>query len=103
MMLLPRAVKIYFATEPTNLRKSFDGLANEVRQTLRRDPLSGHVFIFLNRRKSSSGSSKLSQYRKRSASAPCVVLQEHASIMTRWRSLTSCQRRSSFASRSARR
>lgn len=50
-MLLPRAVKIYFATKPTNLRKSFDGLSNEVRQTLQRDPLSGHVFIFLNRRR----------------------------------------------------
>jgi transposase len=51
MMFLPRAVKIYFATEPANLRKSFDGLSNEVRQVLRRDPLCGHVFVFLNRRR----------------------------------------------------
>jgi transposase len=51
MLLLPRAVRVYFATEPTNLRKSFDGLSNDVRQSLRRDPLSGHVFVFLNRRK----------------------------------------------------
>ena len=51
MILLPRAVKIYFATEPTNLRKSFDGLSNEVRQVLRHDPLGGHVFIFCNRRR----------------------------------------------------
>jgi transposase len=51
MMLLPRAVKVYFAAEPANLRRSFDGLSNEVRQTLRLDPLSGHVFIFLNRRR----------------------------------------------------
>ncbi len=51
MMLLPRAVKVYFAVEPANLRRSFDGLSNEVRQTLRLDPLSGHVFIFLNRRR----------------------------------------------------
>lgn len=51
MILLPRAVKVYFATEPVNLRKSFDGLSNDVRQVLRRDPLSGHVFVFLNRRK----------------------------------------------------
>ena len=33
------------------LRKSFEGLANEVRQALAKDPLSGHVFVFLNRRK----------------------------------------------------
>jgi len=51
VIFLPRAVKIYFATEPANLRKSFDGLSNEVRQVLRHDPLSGHVFVFLNRRR----------------------------------------------------
>ena len=51
MILLPRAVRVYFATQPTNLRRSFDGLANEVRTTLVGDPLSGHVFVFLNRRK----------------------------------------------------
>jgi transposase len=51
MILLPRAVKVYFATEPVNLRKSFDGLSNEVRGVLRQDPLSGHVFVFVNRRK----------------------------------------------------
>lgn len=51
MILLPRAVRVYFATAPVNLRKSFDGLSNEVREVLKRDPLSGHVFVFLNRRK----------------------------------------------------
>ena len=51
MLLLPRAVRVYVATEPVNLRKSFDGLTNEVREVLRGDPLCGHVFVFLNRRK----------------------------------------------------
>ena len=51
MMLLPRAVKVYVAAAPCNLRKSFDGLSNEVREALAKDPLSGHVFVFLNRRK----------------------------------------------------
>jgi len=51
MILLPRAVRVYMATQPMNLRKSFDGLSNEVRSVLARDPLSGHVFVFLNRRK----------------------------------------------------
>jgi transposase len=51
VILLPRAVRIYIATEPVSLRKSFDGLSNEVRTVLARDPLSGHVFTFLNRRK----------------------------------------------------
>lgn len=51
MMLLPRAVKVYVATAPCNLKKSFEGLSNEVRAVLAQDPLSGHVFVFLNRRK----------------------------------------------------
>lgn len=51
MILLPRAVRVYVAAEPCNLRKSFDGLCNEVRAVLAHDPLSGHVFVFLNRRK----------------------------------------------------
>jgi len=51
MMLLPRAVKVYVATAPCNLRRSFDGLSNEVREVLAKDALSGHVFVFLNRRK----------------------------------------------------
>lgn len=51
MILLPRAVRVYFATAPVSLRKSFDGLSNEVRSVLGHNPLEGHVFIFLNRRK----------------------------------------------------
>ena len=51
MILLPRAVKVFVATYPVSLRKSFDGLMNEVRSMLGKDPLSGHVFVFLNRRK----------------------------------------------------
>lgn len=51
MIFLPRSVKVYVATHPVNLRKSFDGLSNETREALRLDPLSGHIFVFLNRRK----------------------------------------------------
>ena len=51
MILLPRSVRMYVATAPTNLRKSFEGLSNDVRIALAADPLSGHVFIFLNRRR----------------------------------------------------
>jgi transposase len=51
VILVPRAVRVYFATQPANLRRSFEGLSNEVREVLRHDPLTGHVFVFLNRRK----------------------------------------------------
>ena len=51
MLVIPRAVHVYVATAPVSLRKSFEGLSNEVRAVLARDPLSGHVFVFLNRRR----------------------------------------------------
>ena len=51
MIFLPRSVKVYVATQPVNLRKSFDGLSNEVREVLQKDPLSGHILVFLNRRR----------------------------------------------------
>ena len=37
-------------SQPVDLRRSFDGLAEQVRQHLRHDPLSGHVFVFRNQR-----------------------------------------------------
>ena len=51
MIFLPRSVKVYVATQPVSLRKSFDGLSNEAREVLRLNPLSGHIFVFVNRRK----------------------------------------------------
>lgn len=51
MIVVPRSVRVYFATQPANLRMSFEGLSNQVREVLRQDPLAGHVFVFLNRRK----------------------------------------------------
>ena len=34
-----------------DMRKSFNGLSNATREILERDPLSGHVFVFFNRRR----------------------------------------------------
>src|SRR5262245_38861843 len=52
MILLPHVVRIYVAREPVNLHKSFEGLSNEVRSALSLDPLTGHLFLFLNRTRS---------------------------------------------------
>lgn len=51
MLLLPRAVKVYVATEPVRLNRSFDGLSNVVREVMGKNPLCGHVFVFFNRRR----------------------------------------------------
>ncbi len=50
MLSLPASVRIYVAAEPVDLRCGFDGLAAATRQILRADPLSGHLFVFTNRR-----------------------------------------------------
>jgi transposase len=50
MLTLPASVRIYVAAEPVDLRRGFDGLAATTRTLIRQDPLSGHVFVFLNRR-----------------------------------------------------
>jgi transposase len=51
VLSLPPAVRLFVATQPTDMRKQFDGLANAARHVLERDPMSGHLFIFFNRRR----------------------------------------------------
>lgn len=50
MWMIPPSMRIYLATEPADMRRSFDGLAGMVRDFLGRNPLSGHLFVFRNRR-----------------------------------------------------
>lgn len=50
MLSLPASLRIWLATRPTDLRKSFDTLAELVRQQLQCDPLSGQLFVFRNKR-----------------------------------------------------
>src|ERR1051325_8563175 len=50
MLSFPPTVRIWLSLAPADLRKGFDALAELVRQHLRDDPLSGHVFVFRNRR-----------------------------------------------------
>ena len=50
MLTLPATVRVYVATQPIDLRKSFDGLSLAVSSVLDRSPLSGHLFCFFNRR-----------------------------------------------------
>jgi len=45
------AQRYFLYREPADMRKSFDGLSGLVRSELGRDPTSGDVFVFLNRRR----------------------------------------------------
>lgn len=50
MLTLPPSVRVYIAAEPTDLRKSFDGLSALVAGRFGQNPLCGHLFVFRNRR-----------------------------------------------------
>jgi transposase len=50
MLSLPPAVRIFVATEPTSMHLSFDRLAALGQEVMGEDPLSGHLFVFRNRR-----------------------------------------------------
>ena len=50
MLTLPPSVRIWCSTSPTDLRRGFDGLSGLVRSHLHADPLSGHLFVFFNRK-----------------------------------------------------
>ena len=50
MLTIPPGLKIYIATEPLDMRRSFDGMAGIITKTLKRDVFSGHVFVFCNKR-----------------------------------------------------
>lgn len=51
MLSLPHPVRVFLHTKPTDLRKSFDSLAGLVTAAFDQDPTSGHLFLFVNRRR----------------------------------------------------
>jgi transposase len=44
-------VRVFLCTSPTDMRKGFDTLAACVREGLGYDPMSGHLFLFVGRRR----------------------------------------------------
>jgi transposase len=50
VITIPRSVKIYIASAPTDMRRSIDGLMALVQEELHGDAYSGHLFVFLSRR-----------------------------------------------------
>ena len=50
MLNFPTNVRLFFATEPTDLRRSYNGLSALVDGTFGKQAMSGDLFIFMNRR-----------------------------------------------------
>ncbi len=51
MIPMGPATRIFLAAGATDLRQSFEGLSDRVRHQFKEDPLSGHLFVFTNRRR----------------------------------------------------
>ena len=51
MFGMPATVRAFVAVPQADLRKGYDGLSRPAREAVRQDPLSGHLFVFTNRRR----------------------------------------------------
>jgi transposase len=51
MISFPHAVRVFLHTPATDLRKGFDALSGLVTTAFGQDPTSGHLFLFVNRRR----------------------------------------------------
>ena len=51
MIMLPPTVRAFLCTRPTDMRKGFDSLTGLVQECFGQDPLTGHLFLFINRRR----------------------------------------------------
>ncbi len=50
MIPLPSGTQIWLVAGVTDMRKSFNGLGEQIQQALNENPYSGHLFIFRGRR-----------------------------------------------------
>ncbi len=52
MLSFNRRTKIFISKEPADMRASYDTLFSKSRDILNQDPFSGHLFVFINSRRS---------------------------------------------------
>ena len=80
MWFTPEVRRILAYSKPVDLRKSIDGLVGLVKNVLEEDPLSGSLFVFINRRFDRIDISKLiaaipyRSYSRREISRPPLCL-----------------------------
>ena len=48
-----KKIKAFACKEPTDMRCSYDSLYNRTKELLKKDPYSGHIFVFVNKRRTS--------------------------------------------------
>ena len=51
MIAMNRRAKIFISKEPADMRASYDSLFSKVKHILDEDPMSGHLYVFINSRR----------------------------------------------------
>jgi len=51
MIAINRRTRIFVCKQPTDMRASYDSLSLRVKSVLSQDPFSGHLFVFVNKRR----------------------------------------------------
>ena len=51
MISFTRRTKVFVSREPTDMRASYDTLFSKAKRVLNQDPFSGHLFVFINSRR----------------------------------------------------
>ncbi|BBU87204.1 hypothetical protein EIMP300_86040 [Escherichia coli] len=86
MISLPSGTRIWLVAGVTDMRKSFNGLGEQVQHVLNDNPFSGHLFIFRGRRgdtvKGIIGQRSLQWAGRRSSGSPPVATVAPSSSVT---------------------
>ena len=53
MLAFNRRTKIFVSKDPTDMRASYDTLFRKSKEIFEKDPFSGHLFVFMNKRRTS--------------------------------------------------
>lgn len=53
MIAFNRTMKIFVSKEPSDMRASYDTLFSKAKNILNKDPFSGHLFVFINKSRTS--------------------------------------------------
>lgn len=80
-------VRVFLYGQPVNMRLSFDGLYALAKHVMHQDPLSGHLFAFINRRATQTRV----LYFDRSGLCVWAKRLEQDRLVSNWADVTSCE------------
>jgi transposase len=87
MFFPEQQVRVFLYGQPVDMRRSYDGLAAIARHSMEQDPLTGHLFAFINRRATQI---KI-LYFDRSGWCIWAKRLEQGRLLSDWRRMSTCE------------